>query len=154
MPPSAAEIHDAGQLVMRVEAATFHAARFAVHAGSYRPRIRELIEAGLAVPAVEYVSAQQTRRRFREEMGPLFEQFDALLMPVAPTTAPKGLASTGDPALCAPWSFGGFPAVALPSGVSADSLPLAIQLIAGAYAEDRLLTVARWCATILNFQPI
>ncbi len=151
LPPSAGIIHDAGLLVMRVEAATFHAARFAVHADSYRPRIRELIEAGLTVPAVEYVSAQQTRRRFRDEMGPLFEQVDALLMPVAPTTAPKGLASTGDPALCAPWSFGGFPAVALPSGVSADGLPLAIQLVAGLHAEDRLLSVARWCGAVLNF---
>ncbi len=151
VPPGAAAIHDAGQLVLRADAATFHAERFARHADSYRPRIRALIEAGLTIAAVEYVRAQQARRRFRDEMRPFLERFDALLMPVAPTTAPKGLDSTGDSVLCAPWSFAGLPSIALPSGVSADGLPLAIQLITGAFADDRLLGVARWCEIIINF---
>ncbi len=151
VPPSADAIHDAGQLVLRVDAATFHAERFARHADSYRPRIRALIESGLAIPAVEYARAQQARRRFRDEMGPILKRFDALVMPVAPTTAPRGLDSTGDSVLCAPWSFAGLPSIALPSGVSAAGLPLAIQLIAGAFAEDRLLGVARWCETTINF---
>jgi len=154
LPPSADALHDAGQLVLRVDAATFHATRFAQHADAYRPRIRALIEAGMTVSAVEYVHAQQTRRRFREEMGPILERFDALLMPVAPTTAPKGLDSTGDPVLCAPWSFAGLPSIALPSGVGGDGLPLGVQLIAGAFAEDRLLSVARWCEAVLNFTAV
>ncbi len=151
LPPSAAAIHEAGQLVLRVDAATFHAERFARHADSYRPRIRALIEAGLTISAVEYVRAQRVRRRFGDEMGPILARFDALLMPVAPTTAPRGLDTTGDPVLCAPWSFAGLPSIALPSGVSADGLPLAMQLITGAFAEDRLLGVARWCETLINF---
>lgn len=151
LPQSAEAIYEAGQLVMRVEAATFHAARFALHAGSYGPRIRALVEAGLAVPGVEYVRAQQTRRRFRDEMGPILARFDVLLLPVAPTTAPRGLASTGDPVLCAPWSFAGFPSIALPSGLADDGLTLAIQLVAGLFAEDRLLATARWCEATMNF---
>ncbi|MBI4588341.1 MAG: amidase [Candidatus Rokubacteria bacterium] len=151
LPPGAEAIHEAGQLVMRVEAATFHRARFRRYADSYRPKIRGLIEEGLAIPGVEYVRAQQTRRQFREEMRPLLERYAALLMPVAPTTAPKGLHWTGDPGLCAPWSFTGFPAIALPSGLAPDSLPLAIQLVAGPFAEARLLGVARWCEAILSF---
>ncbi|MBI3997770.1 MAG: amidase, partial [Armatimonadetes bacterium] len=74
LPASADEIHDAGQLIMRVEAATFHAARFAIDASAYRPRIRGLIEEGLKVPAVDYVRARHVRRRFQEEMAPIFEQ--------------------------------------------------------------------------------
>ncbi len=153
LPPSAAAIHEAGQIVMRVEAATFHRERFARHAESYRPKIRGLIEAGLATSAVEYVSAQQTRRRFKEEMSPILQRFDALLMPVVPATAPKGLTSTGDPFFCAPWSFAGFPAIAVPSGAAADGLPLAIQLVAGPFADGRLLAVARWCETALPLMP-
>lgn len=152
LPATAEAIHDAGQVVMRVEAATFHAARFALHAGSYRPKIRALIEEGMAVSGVEYVRAQHTRRRFREEMEPLLDRYAALLMPVAYTTAPRGLATTGDPGLCAPWSFAGLPAIALPSGLAPDGLPLAIQLVAGAFAEDRLLAVARWCEAALGFE--
>lgn len=151
LPPSAEAIHDAGQLVMRVEAAAFHRDRFARHRDAYRPKIRGLIEEGLAIAGVEYVRAQQARRKFREEMGPVLEQHDALLMPVAPAPAPKGLTWTGDPGLCAPWSFSGLPAIALPSGLAQDGLPLAIQLVAGPFAEDRLLPVARWCEATLNF---
>ncbi|MBI5628585.1 MAG: hypothetical protein HY953_06680 [Candidatus Rokubacteria bacterium] len=151
LPPSAEAIHEAGQLVMRVEAAAYHAPRFARHRDSYRPKIRGLIEAGLGVPGVDYVRAQEIRRRFREEMGALLERVDALLMPVAATTAPKGLSSTGDPGLCAPWSFAGLPAVALPSGLSQDGLPLAVQLVTGAFAEDRLLRVARWCEAVMGW---
>ena len=151
LPPSAAAIHDAGQLVMRVEAATFHRDRFARHRDAYRPKIRGLIEEGLAIPGVEYVRAQQARRTFREEVTPLFGRYDALLMPVAPTTAPKGLTWTGDPGLCAPWSFSGLPAIALPSGLAVDGLPLSIQLVTAPFTEDRLLAVARWCEAILSF---
>jgi len=151
LPPSAAALNDAGLLVLRVEAAAYHAKAFAAHAGSYRPRIRGAVEAGLPVTAVDYVAAQQARHRFQDDVRQIFERFDALLMPVAPAPAPKGLESTGDPVLCAPWSFGGLPSIALPSGISTNGLPLAIQLIAGASAEDRLLDVARWCEARLGF---
>ena len=151
LPPSAAALNDAGLLVLRVEAAAHHAKTFAAHAASYRPRIRGAVEAGLPVTAVDYVAAQQARHRFQDDVRQIFERFDALLMPVAPAPAPKGLESTGDPVLCAPWSFGGLPSIALPSGISTDGLPLAIQLVAGASAEDRLLDVARWCEARLSF---
>ncbi|MBI4587778.1 MAG: amidase [Candidatus Rokubacteria bacterium] len=151
LPPSFGGIHDAGTRVMQVEAAAFHASRFATHAEQYRPKIRELIEAGLKLSGVEYVAAQRQRRSFREELAPLFERVDALLMPVAGAPAPRGLGSTGDPTFCAPWSFGGLPTIALPSGVAQDGLPLAIQLVSGAFDEPRLLAVARWCEATLGF---
>jgi Asp-tRNA(Asn)/Glu-tRNA(Gln) amidotransferase A subunit family amidase len=137
--------------VLRGDAAAYHGAEFAVHAGEYRPKIRGLIEAGLKTPAVDYVNAQRIRSQFKREMQPIFERWDALLMPVAPTTAPGGFESTGDPSLCAPWSYGGLPSIALPSGLSRDRLPLAIQLAAGAGEEGRLLDVARWCEGVLAF---
>ncbi len=151
LPPSFQGIHDAGTRVMQVEAAAFHAERFAAHAAHYRPKIRALIEAGLKVGGVDYALAQQHRWRFRAEMRPLFDQADALLMPVAGTPAPRGLESTGDPTFCAPWSFAGLPAISLPSGLARDGLPLAIQLVGGAFDEARLLAVARWCEAALGF---
>ncbi|MBI4609895.1 MAG: amidase [Candidatus Rokubacteria bacterium] len=151
LPPSFEGIHDAGARVVRVEAAAFHAARFATHAAQYRPKLRALIEAGPTISAVEYVAAQQHRRRFRDEMAASFERADALLMPVAGAPAPKGLDSTGDPAFCAPWSFAGLPAISLPSGLTMDGLPLAVQLVSAAFDEPRLLAVARWCEAQLGF---
>lgn len=151
LPPSFDGLHDAGARVVQAEAAACHAPRFAAHAEYYRPNIRRLIEAGQKVGAVEYVAALQHCRRFRVEMTPVLESCDALLMPVAGAPAPKGLASTGDPTFCAPWSFAGVPAISLPSGLSRDGLPLAIQLVAGAFEETRLLSVARWCEATLGF---
>ncbi len=151
LPPSAADLLTAGQLVLRVEAAAYHRAQFERHADAYRPKIRRLVEDGLRERGVDYVLAQRVRAQFRREMAPLFARFDALLSPVAPAPAPpRSEGTTGDPVLCAPWSFGGFPAIALPAGLSRDGLPLGIQLVAGQGAEAHLLDVARWCEARLG----
>jgi len=151
LPPSFEGLHDAGSRVMQVEAAAFHAPRFQAHATHYRPKIRALIENGMKTAGTEYVAAQQHCRRFRAEMTPLLKRLDALLMPVAGTPAPRGLSSTGDPTFCAPWSFAGVPAISLPSSLAQDGLPLAVQLVSGAFDEPRLLAVARWCEATFAF---
>ena len=151
LPDSVEGIRNAHALVMRVEAAAFHRERFASHPDSYRPYIHAIVEEGLSIPGFEYVGARNLQRKFRRDMTRALEGLDGFLMPVAPTTAPGGLASTGDPSLCVPGSFSGLPAIAIPSGLSAERLPLAIQVIAGAFAEDRLLATASWCEPALAF---
>ena len=151
LPPSFANLHEAGNRVARAEAAAYHAPLFARHADEYPPRIREAIEQGRTISAVEYLAAQQTRRVFRQEMAPIAARYDALLLPTAPAPAPRGLQSTGDPYFCAPWSFAGMPAIALPSGLDGAGLPLSIQLVGGAFAEARLLGAAGWCEGALAF---
>ncbi|MGH9390648.1 MAG: amidase, partial [Vicinamibacteria bacterium] len=152
LPDSAESIRNAPALVMRVEAAAYHRERFAGNADSYRPFIHAIVEEGLSIPGFEYARARKLQREFRRDMTRSLEGLDSLLMPVAPTTAPKGLESTGDPSLCVPGSFSGLPAIALPSALSSEGLPLAIQLIAGAFAEDKLLTTASWCEAALAFR--
>lgn len=148
---SAEDIRRAHALVMRVEAAAYHRERFARHADSYRPFIHAIVEEGLSIPGFEYARALQLQQEFRRDMTRAMERLDGFLMPVAPTPAPKGLESTGDPSLCIPGSFSGLPAIALPSASSAEGLPLAIQLIGGTFAEDRLLATASWCEAALAF---
>jgi aspartyl-tRNA(Asn)/glutamyl-tRNA(Gln) amidotransferase subunit A len=151
LPDSAEKVQDAHAVVMRVEAAAHHRERFADHADSYRPFIHAIVEEGLSIPGFEYARARKLQREFRRDMTRALEGLDALLMPVAPTPAPNGLESTGDPRLCVPGSFSGLPAIAIPSGLSADGLPLAVQLISGSFAEDRLLATASWCEAALAF---
>lgn len=149
LPASYKGLYEAGMVVLQVEAAAVHASRFAAHRDDYRPKIRELIEAGMQVASAEYDRAQQHRRRFREEMADLLDRVDALLSPVADGPAPEGSASTGDPAWCAPATFTGFPAIALPSGLASNGLPLAIQLMSA--TENGLLAVAALCEAQLGF---
>ena len=84
-------------------------------------------------------------------MAAAFGRYAVLLTPVAPAPAPAGLASTGDPRFCAPWSFIGVPAISLPSGIAATGLPLAVQLVAGPGREAELLGAAAWCEHVLGF---
>jgi Asp-tRNA(Asn)/Glu-tRNA(Gln) amidotransferase A subunit family amidase len=151
LPKSIDELDAVGRTVLRAEAALYHHDRFGGVSG-HRAGLAELIRAGLALPAVDYVRANRARAAFRAAMGPLLEGHDVLLTPVAPSPAPPGLTSTGDPMFCGPWSFIGVPSISLPSAVGASGLPLAIQLVAAAGREDRLFAAAAWCERVLDFR--
>jgi Asp-tRNA(Asn)/Glu-tRNA(Gln) amidotransferase A subunit family amidase len=152
LPPSFSGIHEAGAVVLRAEAAAYHRDLFSRHAAEYPPRTRAAIEAGGRIAAADYLAAQHERHRFRREAAQLADRWDALLSPAAPSPAPRGLDSTGDPYFCAPWSSAGLPAIALPSGVGEGGLPLAVQLIGAPFAESRLLATAAWCEQALGFR--
>jgi amidase len=151
-PFALGELLAAGQTVLRAEAAAQHRSAFAAHRDEYAPQIRALLESGLQIAAVDYLTAQQARREFARKLAALLEDLDALLLPVAPSAAPAGLGSTGDASLCAPASFAGLPAIALPSGLAASGLPLAVQLVAPPLAEASMLEVAAWAERVLEFQ--
>src|SRR5439155_1162970 len=83
LPPPFAGIHAGGQVVLEVEAATYHQPAFAKHAADYGPGMREMLQIGLARPATEYVTANHARTAFRQAMIPLLEAHDALLSPTS-----------------------------------------------------------------------
>ena len=153
LPASFAGVHAAGRAVLEVEAAAYHETLYRAYAGEYRPRTRELIAGGLTRPAVAYARAQRARLAFRGDVGVLLAAHDALLSPTAASPAPEGLAATGDPWFCAPWSSAGVPALSLPSALSPLGLPLAVQLVGAASRDAELLAVAAWCERVLDFTP-
>jgi aspartyl-tRNA(Asn)/glutamyl-tRNA(Gln) amidotransferase subunit A len=151
MPESFELVQDAHRTIMGVEAASYHERLFAAHRGAYRPRIRALIESGMEIPAVDYLRAQRMRATFCREMEKTWANFDCLITPATPAPAPAGLSSTGDPSFQNPWSFGGFPTIGLPSGLSPQGLPVGIQLIGPPFSEKKLCACARWCEKIIDF---
>jgi len=153
LPPSFAELPDAAVVILEIEAATYHAPTFAKHAADYGAGMAEMLARGLKRPGIEYVAANRTRARVREDVAPLLAQHDALLSPTAPAPAPAGLEWTGDASLCQPWSTLGAPSISLPSGVSAAGLPFALQLIQAPGADTRLLGAALWCERTLGPMP-
>jgi Asp-tRNA(Asn)/Glu-tRNA(Gln) amidotransferase A subunit family amidase len=105
------------------------------------------IERGREVRAPDYLRALSQIAPVNESFVELFEQrYDAILTPAAPGTAPKGLASTGDPSFCTLWTLCGMPAISLPLLQSADGLPIGVQLVGQRYGDARLLRTARWLA--------
>ena len=151
LPPSFAELAAAAQIVLEVEAATYHEPTFARHGGDYGKGMAEMLGTGLKRTGTEYVAANRRRLRFREDVTPLLAAHDALLSPTAPAPAPEGHAWTGDASLCQPWSSAGTPSLSLPTGVSASGLPLALQLVSAPGAESRLLGAAAWCERAIGW---
>jgi len=150
MPPSFAAVQDAQRVIMRVEGASFHEKLLEKHRDQYRPKLRELVEIGLLIPSVDYLRAQKVKRQFRDQMDQVVKNYDCLLTPSVSSPAPLGLSSTGDPHFQAPWSLSGLPAISLPTGLTAQGLPLGIQLVGTAFAEGKLFAAARWCEKVLQ----
>jgi amidase len=93
------------------------------------------------------------RLAFRAMLRDIFTRFDVLLTPTTPTTAPPlpvGRMTEEDfmgPVLnqapfTAPLNLSGHPAIAVPSGESADGLPTSVQIVAREFAEVDALRVA------------
>ena len=144
-------IHDATLTVLQAESAAAHHELFATHKEDFPPKIRQALAGGQVIPAVAFLLAQEVRKRFRHEAAALAVRYDALLTPTVGAPAPKGLEATGDPYYCAPWSAAGMPAIALPSGLAEDGLPLSVQLVGAPFAETRLLAASAWCEHVLGF---
>jgi len=142
----------AGWVVLEAESAAVHREWFAAHAAEYAPAIAGLVTAGLGRTADEVAGAHAVRAAFRDRVTLVLASVDALLSPVARGPAPLRDAGTGDPGLCAPWSFTGLPSISIPTGTNADGLPLALQLVAGPGSLARLLGAAAWCERVIGFE--
>jgi aspartyl-tRNA(Asn)/glutamyl-tRNA(Gln) amidotransferase subunit A len=139
--------------IMQPEAAAVHWQLLEQFPGSHQPRLRAYVEVGRLVPGVTYLHAQRLRRRIRAAMRRSLASVDVLLLPTATDVAPTR-ETTGDPSLQAPFSLVGYPSLSLPSGLTEDErLPLAVQLVAPAWQEPRLLLAARWCEAQLPPMP-
>jgi len=151
LPCSFDDVHRMHRLTMYSEAAAYHADRFACRRKDFSPKIRELVQEGLLLPAAAYADARKHQMRFRADIRETFSKVDLLLTPATPAPAPEGLCSTGDPAFNAPWSYAGLPTVSLPVGLSLGRLPTGIQLVGREFAEAQLISGACWCESVLGF---
>ena len=154
LPESFTGESDAHFILLQAETAVTHRDSYAQHKSRYSPQMQDLIEKGQKVSAAQYIEVRRHQQRFRHDMNVLCRTVDALLTPSIPTPAPRGLTSTGDPSFNGPASFSGIPSLGLPSGLSADGLPLSLQFMSAAFTEDRLLATARWCEAVLDFRQV
>lgn len=108
--------------------------------------LREIIERGQEVLAVDYNDALHGREFLQAALPSIFDHYDAILTPAAPGQAPMGLESTGSPAFCTLWTFCGTPAISVPLLRGADGMPIGVQLVGPWGDDERLLRTARWLA--------
>lgn len=145
--PSAQPAWDWQRLVMDAEMASNLEPLFLTGKDKLSGRLRELIERGREVKAVDYQRVLKALPAVRETFDELFmERYDAILTPSALGVAPKGLSATGDPVFCVPWTLFGLPAINVPLLRGANGLPIGVQLVGRHNFDARLLRTARWLA--------
>jgi Asp-tRNA(Asn)/Glu-tRNA(Gln) amidotransferase A subunit family amidase len=151
LPPSFAFVGACWSIIKQAELYAYHRELFEAHRDQYPPKLKVRLEKGNAILGSEYVEHQRHRITFQREMCARMADLDAVIMPIASTTAPRGLGSTGSSIFNQPWSVSGFPALSIPTGLDANGLPFAMQMAAQPYCEANLLDVAAWCENVLAF---
>ena len=91
--------------------------------------LREMIERGQKVLAVDYNNAVSQIPVFNHAFDRIFEWHDAILTPAATGEAPVGLESTGSPIFCTLWTLCGMPAITLPVLQGSHGMPMGLQLV-------------------------
>ena len=120
-----------------------HAALLKFPKGQIGEKLTEAISDGQKIDLARYGADRAEIDRMRETFFAHFADADAFLYPAAPTTAPEGLASTGDPRFIAPWTALGGPIVTLPAGSGANGMPLGVLFAAAPGRDMDLAAMAR-----------
>jgi Asp-tRNA(Asn)/Glu-tRNA(Gln) amidotransferase A subunit family amidase len=114
------------------------------------PALREIIERGRGVAAVDYLAAVAAVPTLNRALDAVFDEFDAIVTPSAPGEAPRGLESTGNAVFCTLWTYLGTPAVTLPLLRGEAGMPLGVQLVGRRDNDARLLRTAHWLVETLR----
>jgi aspartyl-tRNA(Asn)/glutamyl-tRNA(Gln) amidotransferase subunit A len=127
---------------------------FLGHREDFGADVLALLDQGREVRAVDYLEDQRQRRRMGAEFAKLWGQVDCIFTPATPMPAPKigqqevrmGGATeevrTAATRLTRGMNALGLPALSMPCGFTKSGLPIGLQIIAPARAEDMLLRVA------------
>ena len=110
--------------------------------------LREMIERGQKVLAVDYNHAVSLIPVLNRAFDNVFDWYDAILTPAATGEAPVGLESTGSPIFCTIWTLCGMPAISLPLLQGAHGMPMGVQLVGSKGDDARLLRTARWLVNL------
>jgi aspartyl-tRNA(Asn)/glutamyl-tRNA(Gln) amidotransferase subunit A len=96
-----------------------------------------------------YKKAQKVRTIIKEKFNTLFEKYDVLITPTAPTVAYKIGEKCNNPLemyladLCTvSVNIAGLPGISIPCGVDSENMPIGMQIIGKSFSEETLLKTA------------
>jgi amidase len=143
--PRSENVFQAWVTICCAEVAAAHVGLFPERRAEYGPDLAGAIDAGRAMPALDYAQALETKLRFACEMEELFSDVDLLLCPTIGVPVPESTPNWGDPEASAalarftmPFDLSGHPTLSLPCGMASDGMPISLQLV-GRHREEGLL---------------
>jgi len=102
-----------------------------------------------------YTKAQKVRRLIKEKTDELLNTYDFILMPTAPTTAFKLKEFASDPlsmyladVFTVQANLAGIPAISIPNGTDSQGLGIGLQIIAGSFKENDLLSFSKYLSNL------
>jgi aspartyl-tRNA(Asn)/glutamyl-tRNA(Gln) amidotransferase subunit A len=152
-PPDLAALNTVGQVILLAEAAALmepHLER----RDCFGADVLDLLQQGRLLPASDYINAQRLCRKLSLEFHSLWQTVDCLVTPAAPIPAPRigqitvHLAGADENVraiatrFMRPFNVLGLPAVSIPCGLSAEGLPIGLQIVGPAFGESLILRAA------------
>jgi aspartyl-tRNA(Asn)/glutamyl-tRNA(Gln) amidotransferase subunit A len=136
------------------EALSYHWKWLQTRAKEYGADVRERMKESENQRTVDYLHAQEQRRRFTENFVKVFDSVDVLIAPTLPVPPPligqkeipwgrtKEDVRAALLRMTRPGNLTGLPAISLPCGLTAEGLPVGLQILARHSHEPTLLRVA------------
>lgn len=154
--PAVEQVSAIATTITFAEAAEYHQPWLRTRADDYGKDVRRALEAGMLLPAPHYIRAQRARAVLLAQAQSALEKCAVLVAPTTAIPAPRihigasALMPNGEPVdmvaailrFTAPFNITGQPALALPTGLSSDGLPLSMQVIGRPFDEPTVFQVA------------
>ena len=162
--PDVEALNAAGRVILLAESSALYEPYWG-RREDFGADVLALLDQGRLVPATDYVNAQRLRSVLLKEFHALFRSIDCLFTPTTPTTAPRigqnqveldgqmidtRLAATQ---FVRGMNVLGFPALSVPCGTSAASLPIGLQIIGRPFEEELLLSLGEALEERFSYRP-
>lgn len=139
------------------EAADVHLKWLSKKAEEYSPEVRQMLEDGTVIPAVDYINSLRVIKKLKNEFLANFstQKLDYIVVPTTIIPAPKFEEDTVGAyrnfelktrqALlrnAIVFNSIGFPAISIPIGLTKDNMPVGAQIIGPPFKEEKVLSLA------------
>lgn len=134
--------------IIYAEAAAYHARWLAERPQDYTASVRERLQIGSLLPAIDYVNAQRARRLLIERANRVMERYDVLLSPTVPVPAPtideseRPEVNNNLARFTRLFNMLGGPTASVPCGFTTSGLPIGLQIAGRAWEENTVLRLA------------
>jgi aspartyl-tRNA(Asn)/glutamyl-tRNA(Gln) amidotransferase subunit A len=158
--------YDGVRFGLRVEGSTLDEMYELTRAAGFGAEVRRRVLMGTYVLSAGYydayyLKAQRVRSLIAQDFASAFEKADCLLTPTAPSAAFAIGEKSEDPiamylndVFTVPANLAGLPAISVPAGLSADGLPLGLQITGRAFDEETVLRVGGVLESAAQFRHL
>lgn len=142
--------------IMMPEASAYHRRALRETPELFTEEVRSLLEVGETILATDYIDALRFRQMMKDAWKDMMQAVDVVIAPTVLTPAlpaedterlrPDGSSEEANVEfgrLSIPANLLGLPSLQVPCGLSADGLPLGLQIMGKPFAEHTVLTVGR-----------